>query len=225
MIKYIVESASVAQKRNRDYEIFGRITVKLNDYLPDNVSIKSVIKAIEDRIPEHVLYDVDAIYVGNCAPLEDRQVDSIYVSGSILVKPEHASNKDLFNTLVHEFAHAVEETAKDFIYGDGDVGSEFLNKRNRLYNMLKDDYKISKKQFLNINFDQAIDDFFSKEIGYSNLDLLTNGLFLSPYAATSLREYFANGFEHFYIEGPDTVKQISPAVFHKVRGIIRGDHL
>lgn len=225
MIKYIVESAQNAQKKNRDYEIFGRVTVKLNDYLPDNVSIKDVIKAIETRIPEHVLYDVDAIYVGNCKPLDDRQVDSIYVSGSILVKPEQASNKDLFNTLVHEFAHAIEETAKDFIYGDGDVGSEFLNKRNRLYNMLKDDYKISKKQFLNINFDQKIDDFLSKEIGYSNLGLMTNGLFLSPYGATSLREYFANGFEHYYIEGPQEVKIISPAVHHKIAGIIRGDYL
>ena len=224
MIKYIVESATAAQKRNRDYEIFGRVTVKLNDFLPDHVSIKDVIKAIESRIPEHVLYDVDAVYIGNCKPLEDRQVDSIYVSGSILVSPEQASNKDLFNTLIHEFAHAIEETAKDFIYGDGDVGTEFLNKRNRLYSMLKDDYKVSKKQFLNVNFDQSMDDFLSKEIGYNNLDLMTNGLFLSPYGATSLREYFANGFEHYYIEGPQRVQLLSPAVYHKVRGIIRGDH-
>lgn len=225
MIKYIIESAKTAQKQNRDYEIFGRVTVKLNDYLPENVSIKQVIKAIENNIPEHVLYDVDAIYIGNCKPLDDRQVDSIYISGSILVKPEQASNKDLFNTLVHEFAHAVEETAKDFIYSDGDVGGEFLNKRNRLFNMLKDDYKVSKKQFLNVNFDQKMDDFLAKEIGYTNLDLLTNGLFLSPYAATSLREYFANGFEHFYIEGPDRVKLISPAVYHKTKAIIRGEYL
>ena len=225
MIKYIIESATTAQKRKRDYEIFGRVTVKLNDFLPDNVSLKHVIKSIESKIPEHVLYDVDAIYIGNCKPLDDRQVDSLYVSGSILVSPQHASNNDLFNTLVHEFAHAVEETAKDFIYADGDVGSEFLNKRKRLYNMLKDDYKISKKQFLNVNFDQVFDDFLNKEIGYSNLGMLTSGLFLSPYAATSLREYFANGFEHFYIEGPQQVRQFSPAVFHKITGIIRGDHI
>ena len=225
MIKYIVESATKAQKQNRDYEIFGRVTVKLNDYLPDNVSIKSVIKSIEQRIPEHILYDVDAIYIGDCKPLSDRQVDSIYVSGSILIKPNQESNKDLFDTLIHEFAHAIEDTAKDFIYGDGDIGSEFLNKRNRLYNMLKDDYKIAKKQFLNVNFSQEMDDFLSKEIGYTNLDLLTNGLFLSPYGATSLREYFANGFEHFYIEGPHLVKQISPAIYHKIHGIIRGEYL
>ena len=225
MIKYIIESATTAQKRKRDYEIFGRVTVKLNDFLPDSVSLKHVIKSIESKIPEHVLYDVDAIYIGNCKPLDDRQVDSLYVSGSILVSPQHASNSDLFNTLVHEFAHAVEETAKDFIYADGDVGSEFLNKRNRLYNMLKDDYKISKKQFLNVNFDQVFDDFLNKEIGYTNLGMLTSGLFLSPYAATSLREYFANGFEHFYIEGPQQVRQFSPAVFHKITGIIRGDHI
>ena len=40
-----------------------------------------------------------------------------------------------------------------------------------------------------------IDDFLYKDVGYALLNNLVMGLFPSAYAATSLREYFARGFE------------------------------
>jgi Mlc titration factor MtfA (ptsG expression regulator) len=42
------------------------------------------------------------------------------------------------------------------------------------------------------------------------------GLFVSPYGATSLEEYFANAFENFYLEDPDDVKKISPALYNLI---------
>lgn len=224
MIKYVVDSAKKAQKNQKDFEIFGRITFKLTDNLPENVSVKSVISAIEQKLPEHILYDVDSIYVGNFQPLNDKKIDSLYVSGTILVGPNHQTNQELFSTLVHEFAHAIEETARDFIYMDGSIGREFLAKRDRLYYMLKDDYKISKKQFSFVDYDPNFDSFLNDEIGYENLGLITNGLFISPYGCTSLREYFANGFEHYYVENPKIVKEISPSVYRKIKEIVRGDY-
>lgn len=225
MIKYIVESAKKAQNNRKDYEIFGRITLKIADKVPENVSIKNVISSIEKKLPEHILYDVDSIYLGNFKPLTDQNVDSLYISGTILVGPNHNSDKELFASLMHEFAHAVEQTAKDFIYGDGDVGREFLSKRMRLFNMLKDDYSVSKKQFSYIDYDSKLDIFFNNTIGYENLGLLTSGLFISPYGCTSLREYFANGFEHYFIENPTEIKKLCPAVFSKINGVIKGEHL
>jgi hypothetical protein len=42
-------------------------------------------------------------------------------------------------------------------------------------------------------------------------------LFVSPYGATSLREYFANCFEEYFARRQyDHVKKISPAVFEKI---------
>ena len=59
--------------------------------------------------------------------------------------------------------------------------------------------------------------FLYKEVGYEKLQNLINGLFLSPYAATSMREYFANAFEHIYAFGESKmVSKISPVVYKKI---------
>jgi len=46
-------------------------------------------------------------------------------------------------------------------------------------------------------------------------------LFYSPYGATSLREYFANGFEcYFHKRDHKFLKKISPAIFSKIEQIM-----
>lgn len=225
MKNYIVESARAAQNRKKDHQIFGRVMVQVANPLPDNVNVQAVINKIENELPEHIIYDVDAVYIGDFQPLNDREVDSLYISGSIMITNDQASNKTLFDSMIHEFAHAVEEVASAFIYGDNEVRDEFLLKRLYLYNMLKDDYRLNKKLFKNTQFSQELDDFLNKEIGYDNLGVITSNLFLSPYACSNLREYFANGFEHYYRSSPEDVKSISPAVYRKVIDVLRGKYL
>ena len=225
MKNYIAESARAAQNRKKEHQIFGRVMVQIANPLPDNVNIQTVIKKIESELPEHIVYDVDAVYIGDFKILNDRQVDSLYLSGSVMISNEQESNKTLFDTFIHEFAHAVEGVANSFIYGDKEVGDEFLMKRLYLYNILKDDYKISKKMFKNIHFSQELDDFLNREIGYDNLGVITSNLFLSPYACTDLREYFANGFEHYFRSSPEEVKTVSPVLYRKVLSLLRGEYL
>ena len=46
---------------------------------------------------------------------------------------------------------------------------------------------------------------------------IASNLFYSPYAATSLREYFANGFEAFFMkEDVARLKNVSPALYKKM---------
>jgi hypothetical protein len=45
---------------------------------------------------------------------------------------------------------------------------------------------------------------------------MTNGLFISPYAATSLREYFANAFEEFFVNDMKPVKDLTPSIYKKI---------
>ena len=49
------------------------------------------------------------------------------------------------------------------------------------------------------------------------------GLFVSPYGATSIHEYFANGFENYFLENPDTVRDISPVLYKKIEEIINAN--
>ena len=221
MKNYIAESARAAQNRKKEHQIFGRVMVQIANPLPENVNIQSVIKQIESELPEHIVYEVDAVYIGDFQILNDRQVDSLYLSGSVMISNEQESNKTLFDTFIHEFAHAVEGVADSFIYGDNEVGDEFLMKRLYLYNMLKDDYKISKKMFKNVYFSQEFDDFLNGEIGYDNLGVITSNLFLSPYACTDLREYFANGFEHYFLNDIKDLKQMSPYLLRKIQSVLK----
>jgi len=46
------------------------------------------------------------------------------------------------------------------------------------------------------------------------------GLFVSPYGATSIQEYFANGFEKYYLDNPGRVRIISPVLYEKITEII-----
>jgi len=218
--RYLTESALKAQETLRDRTLFGHIHVQISDQPPQNVSVKTVLGMIQKSFPRHLLSDMDSIYIGNFKMLNDRQVDSMYVSGAVLVSSNHESDKDLFDTLIHEFAHAAEEIAGDQIYGDGDVEREFLGKRKALFVILRDHYKVNKNDFLNTHFSYNFDNLLNNEIGYDNMGPLTSGLFLSPYGATSLREYFANVFEHIFIEGPARVQEVSPIAYKKIKFIL-----
>jgi hypothetical protein len=220
MNNYIKNSALSAQEKLRDRTLFGHIHIQITDHPPENVSVKTVLDMVKNTIPKHLLADVDSIYIGNFKPLNDRQVDSMYISGAILVSSTHESNDALFSTLVHEFAHAVEEIANYQIYGDGMIEREFLAKRKNLYLMLKDDYQIDKNDFMNKEFSYSFDNLLNKEIGYDNMAPITHGLFVSPYGATSIHEYFANVFEHMFLDGPHSVQEIAPMAYKKIRFVM-----
>ena len=56
---------------------------------------------------------------------------------------------------------------------------------------------------------------------YPILGMYTSNLFYSPYAATSLREYFANGFEAFFMgEDIQRLKKVSPILYNKITGLL-----
>ena len=62
----------------------------------------------------------------------------------------------------------------------------------------------------------TFDEFLYKTVGYETLVNITMGLFISPYAATSLKEYFANGFEAYFIGDRSYLKKISPYIYDKI---------
>ena len=49
------------------------------------------------------------------------------------------------------------------------------------------------------------------------------GLFVSPYAATSLQEYFANGVENYFLDDRDYLRKISPVLTEKIIRILENE--
>ena len=44
-------------------------------------------------------------------------------------------------------------------------------------------------------------------------------MFIRPYASVSLREYFATGFEAYYLGKRDSLEKISPILYDKINAL------
>ena len=53
------------------------------------------------------------------------------------------------------------------------------------------------------------------------LKMVTAGNFIRPYASISLREYFATGFEEYFLGDQEKLKQTNPALFKKLDQLVK----
>ena len=212
--EYIKESSS---KKPEHYFVAGNTTVFVKDPLPDNIEISELLNRLESKIPNYFMHNIDVIYVGQFDILNIKEVNALYSDGAIYVTNAQDDVQDMLDDIIHEIAHSLEEIYSAEIYADQNIEGEFLGKRVRLQRIFKShDHDISAHDFKQTEYSPDLDELFYKEIGYPTMRSLTSGLFYSPYAATSLREYFANGFENFYLGDRNYLKQISPKLFEKI---------
>ena len=73
----------------------------------------------------------------------------------------------------------------------------------------------------NTDYDKIIDDFLYEKVTYDILWQLVPGIFTSPYAVTSLREYWAKGFEEVFIGDKDNLKQLCPVLYKKMALLLK----
>ena len=210
LYSYVIEGI----KRNQEYRIHGYIPVVIKDRLfSDEVNIDEFIEKIEEKIPRHLLGDIDIVYIGDFPSLEGRT--ATFADGAIYISNREPTTHDMLESVIHEIAHSIESKFGAFIYGDNKLRNEFLGKREKLKDILDaQGYEIPEKYYLNSEYSKAFDEFLSDSIGYPVLLALTMGLFASPYGATSLREYFANGFEKYYLGEGHRVKEVSPLLYN-----------
>lgn len=194
--------------------------------LPKNINIQNVIKRVKQSVPSLFYNNLDCIYIGDFSFLKDRDLTAMYKDQVFYVSHKQDNEEDLVDDLIHETAHLVEEDYTRLIYEDNKLLSEFLSKREQLYNLLDSDFNFSKEytlnysQFLNPDYDVSFDNFIYNIIGYEQIVAYTMNIFYSPYALTSLREYFANGFEaYYYHRDLKKLKNLSPILYNKISNL------
>ena len=181
------------------------------------VSMPDFCTLAEETISHRLLFNVDVVYVGNLRELNGR--NATYADGAIYMTNQEPTIEDMLENFIHEVAHSLEHNFASEIYTD-DLIKEFKGKRMRLFYILKShEYEVSPMMFNFTEYNAAFDKLLSDTIGYPILLTLTMGLFASPYAATSIQEYFANGFEKYFLEDPWSLKKISPVLYDKIEGI------
>ena len=221
MLSFLKESN---QKMNNFYTPTG-INVYIKDPLTNGLDMEEIISVVENRIPHHFLSEVEMIIVGDLEEFEDRDINAMYKDGCLYITNQQDDAADLIDDIIHEVAHSLEEPYGLDIYGDKKLETEFINKRGQLRNILwQRDFKAQLSFFMNTEYDPEFDDFLLNKIGYDKLSIFMQGLFISPYAATSLREYFATGFTEFFMH-PDhrLLKSVSPVLYKKLIKLYKDD--
>ncbi len=184
----------------------------------EKVDPEEVVARLEDLLPIHLLSEVEMIIVGWFKEFERRSINAFYDGGTLYVSNVQDDNSDMVDDLIHETAHSLEQPYGMIIYGDGKLEKEFIRKREHLHDLLwAKGYKIPKSVFVDPEYNEDLDMFLYEELGYKKLSAMVRGLFISAYAVTSLREYFATGFTDFYLDPNHTfLKKTCPALFSKL---------
>ena len=188
------------------------------DEVHEGVSLPALAADLEEFVTPPLLRNVDVFYIGAFEELKGR--NAAYTDGAIYISNEEVTNEDIVENVMHEIAHSLEDTFSNFIY-DSDLVSEFLSKRETLRGILNSHgYRAPRVYYNELGYNKKFDHFLSTTVGYPVLLNLTMGLFASPYGATSLQEYFANGFEKYFLDTPQALRKISPVLHRKIEEIL-----
>jgi len=227
MKEYLKDSFNKNLKERKEYYLYNNIPVYILKSFPEHINIKNIIGDVEDLIPYRFISDLEGIYVGEFPELKSRKIqamlkdDAIYLS-SFKDHPE-VTEEIIVNNIIHELAHMLEDKSYLEIYNDDSIEKEYVGKKKRLVDLLRANgisFPGMGKLFFSENHVDELDEFLFKQIGYDNLSALTPGLFLSPYSVTSLREYFAEGFEEWILGDQHYLKEICPALLNKIKTLM-----
>jgi len=219
---YIKKSGTKTLKEQKEFYTFNDTFVYVKEPLPDSIDIFYVLDKIQKNIPSHLMNNIDSIFVGQFDDFIERGTNAFYKDGAIYVSNLQDNNEDMTDDIVHELAHASEKVLSMYIYANGILEEEFLGKRRRLFGILKAneiENLPSEETFNHPDYTIEFDEFLFQEVGYPLLSNLSMGLFNSPYASTSLSEYFANGFEEYFLKDRRHLKMISPVLYNIIEEI------
>ena len=215
---YIKNKQTQLLERQADFYTASGLHVYFKEPV-ENIDVESVISKIEAALPSHLTDEIEMIIFGWFDEFEERNLNAFYEGGTLYISHIQDDEDDLYDDLIHEISHSLEEPHGYFLYGDKKVEQEFLRKRKYLHDMLwKMGFKAPLSIFMDPEYNEEFDMFLHQKIGYDKLAPIMAGVFITPYAATSLREYFATGFTEFFLhpESHNFLKKLGPSLYKKL---------
>ncbi len=219
LMEQLIQRLKNQQNKKIDfYTPYGLHVYFKDEMLNDYIDVEQAVAKYESMLPRHLLPCIEMIVFGDFEQFHERGINAFYDANTIYISNLQDDEQDILDDLIHELSHGVEEQYGYQIYSDQKIYNEFLNKRMHLYRILWEmDFKAPKSFFQNVEFDREFDEFLHQKVGYDILRTAIQGLFISPYAATSLREYFATGFTDFYMDSDHKyLKTVSPVLYEKI---------
>jgi len=219
IVEYLQGSLKKAKSQQREYYLNESINLYIKDPLTREVDVRNVMEKISSVIPPHLVSEIDSIFVGIFEEFEEMETNAMFKDGAIYVTNDQDNEEDMVDDIIHEIAHSLESPHGYLIYGDGKVQKEFMAKRMKMYEILKaEGLKPNLKRFIDLDYSKELDMYLYEDVGYDRLNFICSsyGIFTSAYCATSLREYFANGFEYYFLDDRAYLAKICPQLYKKI---------
>jgi len=219
LLNYIKQKQKHLMESQVDFYTPSGVHVYYKDpFHNGEIDLEEIIATVETRIPEHLRAEIEMVIIGWFDEFEERDLTAFYDDGILHISNAHLDEESLYTDIVHEIAHSIETPYGHTIYGDSKVKTEFLEKRQLMHDLLwQRGYKAPLAFFMDPEYNEEFDRFLLEKIGYDKLSQLLQGVFISPYAPTSLREYFATGFAEYYLDSNHNfLQQVSPQLYKKL---------
>lgn len=217
MREYILEKV----KDTTAYFKFGSVPVFQRDELPNSVDGQAIFRSIEDIIPKKFFKGLKGVEIGHHDIFDQRDANAVYKDGVFYITNQQDDAADLIDDIVHEFAHHVEMLYPEEIYGDEKLKKEFLKKRAQLeFELRSEGYWTKEYDFKNMLYDPELDNFLYKRVGGNTLRMVTAGIYVRPYSSVSMREYFATGFEAYFLGKKELLQELSPELYKKIDDLV-----
>lgn len=208
--------------------LFRQIPVTVIGNINQNISVPIIIKSIESiLIKDTFVKNIENIYFGDFKFLADRSIQALYSDECIYVSTfngkENITNEVVLKDILHEIGHSLEESLGNLLYsGEMNLEEEYLRKKKSLLvKLISQGYKYNNiEEYTSSEYSKEFDKFLYSEVGYVIIENMISGIFMSPYSATSLSEYFANGFEEYLYGDQLDLKQVCPTLYNKLKYII-----
>ena len=178
------------KESKKSHFVQNGVQVVIKDALPPEINLRLILDKAFNTVPSMYLGYIDVVYVGKFFLLDKNDFGAVYDQGAIYLNNFQASEEDAVSHLVHQKVHSL-------------LSAEGIS--------------VPLFHFYNTEYSKQFDSLLYDEIGYPMLAMLTTNIFNSPYAMTSINEYFANIFEVFYNKKDvNFVKNSSFAVYNKL---------
>ena len=219
--KYIRNTAQLVKERMS----INQVDVEITAEIPADLNIAKILTTLKGSVPSAYFKNLNGIKVADLQEFEDRDISAKYSSDDktlYISAFKQDSDNDMLDDLIHELGHHAESLYTDFIYEDDAIKDEFIMKRKQLqFEIGADGYDYRSYDFRNISYDKEFDTFLYKRIGKEKLKMITAGMFIRPYQSLSLREYFAVGFEQFYLGNHKTLHRDCPVLYKRLTELDR----
>lgn len=165
---------------------------------------------------------VKKIIIEYVSEMSKKDVVMLYLNNNIYISPTLRNFEYLKEGFLHEIGHIL--LSRSEINDNEKIKDEFFLKRKLVLQELMRDYKVPQRiqdLFKNLEeFSIELDKYLNEKIGYNRMEQYIDGYFLDPYAISSFDEYLAIGFQMYFSEYRDALKNTNPILYQNIETLL-----